>query len=102
MLCSGKRACRSPNSHKERQGEGHRDEEVYRGYFARLEDILAEDAMNVSARTCQGWMDNVQGRYVREEDADDQRTDRCGYCGAVHTPRRRLLNDARPARARRK
>jgi hypothetical protein len=74
---------------------------VYRGYFASLEDILAEDAMSVSAWVCQGSVDDVQDRYVREEDTDDQRTDRCGYCGAVHTPRRRLLKDARPARARR-
>jgi hypothetical protein len=74
---------------------------VYRGYFARLEDVLAEDAMSVSARVCQWWVGDVQDRYVREEDADGQRTDRCGYRGAVNTPRRRLLKDARPAGARR-
>ena len=74
---------------------------MYRGDFTRLEDILAEDAISVSVRVCQMKVGNVQGGYVREEDANDQGTDRRGYRGAVHTPRWRLLNDARPARARR-
>jgi len=31
-----------PDLHKERQGEGQRDEEVLRGDVARLEDVMAK------------------------------------------------------------
>ena len=40
--------CILPNLHKERQGEGHWDEEVFRGDVACLENVMAKDTMSVS------------------------------------------------------
>ena len=90
-----------PNLHKERQGEGHRDEEVFRGDVTRLEDIMAENAMRVSTSVQErGWERDAQDRNVAEEDADAERADCCGDRRAIHAPCRRLLEDTRPARAR--
>jgi hypothetical protein len=48
-----------------------------------------------------GEESDVQDGYVREEEADEQRTERCRYCGAVDSPRRWLLEDTRSASPRR-
>jgi hypothetical protein len=39
--------------------------------------------------------DDVQDGHVTEEDTNEQRTDRSGYHGAVHAPRRWLLEYTR-------
>ena len=94
------------NVHNERQGEGHRDEEVFGRDVARLEDMMAsiKDAMNVSAAVQErGRRErSAQGRNVAEEDPNGQCAECCGNRGAVNAPRRWLLEDTRPARARRK
>lgn len=64
------------------QGECHGYKEVFCGDITRLEDVM-EDG------------------YVTEENAYEQRADRGGYDGAVHAPRRWLLEDTRSSRARR-
>ena len=92
------------NLHEERQGEGQRDEEVLRGNSARLEDVMAKKGSGECQRTDRHWSPremNVQDRNVAEEDTDDERADRRGDRGAVHTPRWRLLEDTRAARASR-
>lgn len=47
------------------------------------------------------WGSDAQGGHIREEDADEQRAERGGYRGAVHSPSRWLLEDTGPAGARR-
>jgi hypothetical protein len=77
---------------------------VFRGDVARLEDMMAiKDAMSVSAAVRErGRRERgAQGRNVAEEDTNHQCAERCGDRGAVYAPCRWLLEDTRPARARR-
>ena len=73
---------------------------------ARLEDMMAsiKDMMSVSAAVRErGRRErSAQSRNVAEEDPNGQCAERRGDRGAVYAPRRWLLEDTRPARARRK
>ena len=71
------------------------------GYGARLEDVMAEEReanISISPKKRKGKA-GVQDGNVREEDANDQSANCGGYHGAIHAPRRRLLENTRTARA---
>jgi hypothetical protein len=78
---------------------------VFCGDITRLEDVMAAGSTNhglsTSARKRKEKENGVQDGYVTEENAYEQRADRGGYHGAVHAPRRWLLEDTRPSSARR-
>jgi hypothetical protein len=90
--------------HNQCQSERHGYEEVFRGDGTRLEDVMAGKHTNQRLSTSGKLFDekdDVQDGYVAEENAYKQRTDRGGYHGTVHAPRRWLLEDTWPSRARR-
>lgn len=78
---------------------------MFCGDITRLEDVMAagrtSQRLSTSARRREEKDNDVQDGYVTEENAYKQRADRGGYHGAVHAPRRWLLEDTRPSSARR-
>jgi hypothetical protein len=77
---------------------------VFRGDITRFEDVMAgkhKSERAVNFREVKERENDAQDGYVTEENAYEQRAYCGGYHGAVHAPRRWLLEDTRPSGARR-